>query len=83
MASTAEFKEGVWCGHISCHRTSHCRLRRQAETGRSVALPTETVYGLAGDATNGEAIAAIYATKARPQFNPLICHVADMEAHAP
>ena len=48
--------------------------------GALLALPTETVYGLAGDATNGEAIAAIYATKARPQFNPLICHVADMEA---
>ena len=48
--------------------------------GDLVALPTETVYGLAGDATNGEAIAAIYATKARPQFNPLICHVADIAA---
>ena len=48
--------------------------------GDLVALPTETVYGLAGDATNGDAIAAIYATKARPQFNPLICHVADMAA---
>ena len=51
--------------------------------GALLALPTETVYGLAGDATNGEAIAAIYATKARPQFNPLICHVAEYEAHAP
>ena len=48
--------------------------------GALLALPTETVYGLAGDATNGQAIAAIYTTKARPQFNPLICHVADMEA---
>lgn len=48
--------------------------------GDLVALPTETVYGLAGDATNGDAIAAIYATKARPEFNPLICHVADMAA---
>ena len=47
--------------------------------GGLVALPTETVYGLAGDATNADAIAAIYATKARPQFNPLICHIADME----
>lgn len=48
--------------------------------GALIALPTETVYGLAGDATNGAAIAAIYATKARPQFNPLICHVASIEA---
>lgn len=43
--------------------------------GRLVALPTETVYGLAGDATNGEAVAAIYALKRRPSFNPLIVHV--------
>lgn len=50
------------------------------KNGALLALPTETVYGLAGDATDGEAISAIYATKARPQFNPLICHVADMES---
>lgn len=43
--------------------------------GSLVALPTETVYGLAADATNGEAVAAIYAAKGRPRFNPLICHV--------
>ena len=47
--------------------------------GHPVAIPTETVYGLAGDARNGDAIAAIYASKQRPQFNPLICHVADMD----
>jgi len=47
--------------------------------GGLVAIPTETVYGLAGDATNPAAIAAIYATKDRPQFNPLICHIADRE----
>lgn len=45
--------------------------------GRPVAVPTETVYGLAGDATSGEAVAAIYAAKGRPSFNPLIVHVAD------
>lgn len=43
-----------------------------------VAIPTETVYGLSADATQGEAIARIYATKGRPSFNPLICHVSDM-----
>lgn len=47
--------------------------------GNPVAIPTETVYGLAGDACNADAIAAIYACKQRPQFNPLICHVADMD----
>ena len=44
-------------------------------TGQLVALPTETVYGLAADATNGEAVARIYAAKGRPSFNPLIVHV--------
>ncbi|MFZ4540803.1 MAG: L-threonylcarbamoyladenylate synthase, partial [Rickettsiales bacterium] len=46
--------------------------------GALVALPTETVYGLGADATNGEAVASIYMVKARPQFNPLIVHVADI-----
>ena len=45
--------------------------------GGLVALPTETVYGLAGDATNDSAVAAIYQAKGRPSFNPLIVHVAD------
>jgi L-threonylcarbamoyladenylate synthase len=47
--------------------------------GEPVAVPTETVYGLAGDATDGQAVAAIYAAKGRPSFNPLIVHVADRE----
>ena len=47
--------------------------------GACIGVPTETVYGLAGDATNPAAIAAIYAAKGRPSFNPLIVHVADME----
>jgi L-threonylcarbamoyladenylate synthase len=42
--------------------------------GALVALPTETVYGLAGDATSDRAVAAIFAAKGRPQFNPLIAH---------
>jgi L-threonylcarbamoyladenylate synthase len=48
--------------------------------GRLVAFPTETVYGLGADATNGEAVAAIFAAKGRPHFNPLIVHVADLDA---
>ncbi len=48
--------------------------------GALVALPTETVYGLGGDATNDAAVAAIYAAKGRPTFNPLIVHVADLAA---
>ena len=47
--------------------------------GRPVAIATETVYGLAADASNPAAIASIYAVKGRPIFNPLIVHVADRE----
>jgi len=46
--------------------------------GAVVALPTETVYGLAADATLPDAVARIFATKGRPAFNPLICHVAGL-----
>ncbi len=45
--------------------------------GEVVAIPTETVYGLAADATNPAAVAKIYAAKGRPDFNPLISHIAD------
>ena len=48
--------------------------------GKLAAFPTETVYGLGADATNDEAVAAIFAAKDRPDFNPLIVHTADMES---
>lgn len=48
--------------------------------GELVAFPTETVYGLGGDARNGAAVAGIFAAKGRPQFNPLICHLPDADA---
>src|SRR5581483_8411074 len=48
--------------------------------GRLVAFPTETVYGLGGDAANGRAVARIFAAKGRPRFNPLIVHVPDLAA---
>ncbi len=57
---------------------------RRLGAGELVVLPTETVYGLAADATNAEAVARLYAAKGRPAFNPLISHVADRgmaEAH--
>jgi L-threonylcarbamoyladenylate synthase len=50
--------------------------------GGLVALPTETVYGLAARADSAEAVAAIYRAKGRPDFNPLIVHVADLAAAA-
>jgi L-threonylcarbamoyladenylate synthase len=48
--------------------------------GKLVAMPTETVYGLAADATNPDAVAAIFEAKGRPRFNPLIVHVADVQS---
>lgn len=62
--------------------SSPADLDRAAELlrqGALVAFPTETVYGLGGDACQGEAVAAIYTAKGRPSFNPLIAHVADVE----
>ena len=46
--------------------------------GQVCAFPTETVYGLGGDATNADAVLSIYETKGRPRFNPLIMHCADL-----
>lgn len=48
--------------------------------GEVIATPTETVYGLAGDAANSDAIARIYGAKRRPKLNPLIIHVLDLAA---
>jgi L-threonylcarbamoyladenylate synthase len=50
--------------------------------GELVAFPTETVYGLGADATNARTVAAIFAAKGRPRFNPLIVHVPDVETAA-
>ena len=59
-----------------------CRLAAPegVAAGGLVAFPTETVYGLGADATSGKAVAGIYAAKGRPSFNPLIAHVATLEA---
>lgn len=51
---------------------------RILRAGGLVAFPTETVYGLGGDATQGKTVARIFAAKGRPSFNPLIVHVADV-----
>jgi L-threonylcarbamoyladenylate synthase len=68
------------------HIDIHTHPRQAIETacavlgrGFPIAIPTETVYGLAADATNAAAITRIYETKGRPRFNPLICHMADLE----
>jgi L-threonylcarbamoyladenylate synthase len=59
---------------------SVARAVAMLRAGQVVALPTETVYGLAADASRADAVAAIYRTKGRPDFNPLIVHVPDMAA---
>ncbi len=67
---------------IDITRDHDTALRRASDVlgeGFPIAIPTETVYGLAADATNPAAIARIYETKGRPRFNPLICHMADLE----
>jgi L-threonylcarbamoyladenylate synthase len=53
---------------------------RLIRAGEPVAVPTETVYGLAADATSARAVARIYEAKGRPSFNPLIVHVTDLTA---
>lgn len=61
-------------------------LRRAADLisrGQVVAFPTETVYGLGADALDAEAVGRIFAAKGRPQDNPLIVHIADMEQAFP
>jgi L-threonylcarbamoyladenylate synthase len=52
---------------------------RAIREGKLIGLPTETVYGLAADATNAAAVAAIFSAKGRPRFNPLIVHVPSLE----
>jgi L-threonylcarbamoyladenylate synthase len=63
---------------IGCTSADIALAAAALKAGDLVGMPTETVYGLAADATNGEAVAAIYEAKGRPSFNPLIAHVADL-----
>jgi L-threonylcarbamoyladenylate synthase len=61
------------------NQTAIARAAELIGAGETVAVPTETVYGLAADACNSDAVARIYAAKGRPAFNPLIVHVLDAE----
>lgn len=63
---------------LTCTPENLERAAAVLRSGGLVAVPTETVYGLAADASNGRAVAAIYEAKGRPSFNPLIAHAADM-----
>ncbi|MCA9065504.1 MAG: threonylcarbamoyl-AMP synthase [Planctomycetaceae bacterium] len=62
--------------------TSVSKAAEYLRSGRLVAFPTETVYGLGADATNPQAVAAVFAAKNRPSFDPLIVHIADRTALA-
>ncbi len=57
--------------------------KMRLQLGHVVAIPTETVYGLAANALNPDAVAAIFAAKGRPMDNPLIVHIADIKDWAP
>src|SRR5947207_1161430 len=65
---------------LSADRAAITAAAQILARGGLVAFPTETVYGLGADATNGEAVARLYAAKGRPSFNPLIAHVRDAAA---
>lgn len=59
---------------LAADRQGIARAASLLRSGQLVAFGTETVYGLGADATNAQAVAAIFAAKQRPRFNPLICH---------
>jgi L-threonylcarbamoyladenylate synthase len=65
---------------LSADEAGIARAAALLRAGRLVSFGTETVYGLGGDATDARVIAAIFAAKGRPRFNPLICHYADADA---
>jgi len=70
----------VDAGAITPGAAAIARAAQTLAVGGLAAFPTETVYGLGADATNGAAVARLYDAKERPSFNPLIAHVADTAA---
>lgn len=65
-------------GVIAASRANLSAAAAALRAGEVVAFPTETVYGLGADATNGRAVARVFEVKGRPRFNPLIVHVPDL-----
>ena len=65
--------------HLGMNKQAIEQAARLLQDGALVAFPTETVYGLGADATNGRAVAGIYEAKGRPRFNPLIAHLASFD----
>lgn len=79
-ASAARTPTGRCMTLVPATDSNITRAANALRDGGLVAFPTETVYGLGADATNGEAVAAIFEAKNRPRFNPLIVHVGNLEA---
>ena len=80
MSSVLNHRQSLSRGRITaCEPQDIASAAAALLAGDLVGMPTETVYGLAADATQGEAVAAIYEAKGRPAFNPLICHVAGLD----
>lgn len=75
MKETCQNTEALGANAKGIARAAHL-----LSAGKLVAMPTETVYGLAGDARNPDAVAAIFAAKGRPSFNPLIVHLSSFTA---
>ena len=78
VAARADPATGTGSAAIDIVPSGKEAIRRAASllrAGALVAFPTETVYGIGGDATNDRAVADIFAAKSRPRFNPLIVHV--------
>ena len=65
---------------LSDHAEDLLEAAELLRNGAVVGMPTETVYGLAADARNPEAVRQIFAAKGRPADNPLIVHIAEMRA---
>ena len=77
---TAEHRAAAAARAVPATPASIERAAEILRHGELVAFPTETVYGLGGDATDDRAVAAIFEAKGRPNFNPLIVHVSDADA---
>ena len=79
----ARDRAGAASGAYRLTSASDTQAAEALRAGQLVILPTETVYGLAADASDASAVASIFEAKGRPRFNPLIAHVADaMQAEA-
>lgn len=80
METSRMEETAAWPTVVTADRAGIAAAAAILRRGGLAALPTETVYGLAGDATSEAAVARIYAAKARPSHNPLIAHVASLDA---